>query len=47
LRIALVNDTEYTTLVQGLFKLGKDILEKSGRHFGRGDIIDDNKKYVF
>ena len=33
--------------VRTFHKLGKDILEKSGMHFARSDIIDENKKYLF
>lgn len=33
--------------VSTFHKLGKDILEQSGMHYARSDIIDDNKKYIF
>lgn len=33
--------------VRTFHKLGKDILEGSGRYFARTDIIDDNKKHAF
>ncbi len=33
--------------VRTFHKLGKDILEKSGRRIDRADIVDENKKYGF
>lgn len=33
--------------VRTFHKLGKDILERSGRNLNRTDIIDDNKKHAF